>query len=121
MHVPVIYHNINGNFFDGDEGWVGGPILKSSLGNLGFSETKCDTHSLIKGNNKGKAKCNAGLITELVDWGIVLGSENKLACKRNKNNFCSPILNDVKVKAQFNSECLGKTSCDLPKFDELMG
>ena len=37
MHVPVIYHNVIGNFYEGDQGYLGGSILKSSLGNLGFS------------------------------------------------------------------------------------
>ena len=45
-------------------------VLKSSLANMGFSETKCLSTSMVQGNFL-ELGCQTGQITELVDWGIL--------------------------------------------------
>jgi hypothetical protein len=40
-----------------------------TLGNLGFSKTECILNSMIQGN-KATLRCNTGIITELIDFGV---------------------------------------------------
>ena len=45
LHLPSISNNLNGTFYDDPEDGI---VLQSSLGNLGFSETKCQGFSMVK-------------------------------------------------------------------------
>ena len=94
MHIPVIQQFRSYNFYDKDSDGI---IAKSSLGNMGFSQTNCDAFSMIKGNT-GVLKCNAGYISELVDWGIISHFEDKMQCARKQDNICTPLLNDKLVR-----------------------
>jgi len=74
---------------------------------------------LVKGQ-QGTLLCSSGIITELVDWGVIPDGEDKMHCARKSNNLCLPVLNDKVVKNRFISGCLGKKECTITKFDDIL-
>lgn len=94
MHIPIINQFRSYNFYDKDSDGI---IAKSSLGNMGFSQTNCVAFSMIKGNT-GTLKCSSGYVSELVDWGIITHFEDKMQCARKSENICLSLLNDKLVR-----------------------
>jgi hypothetical protein len=115
IHIPVMNRFNNGTFYDEKDGL----FARLSLGNMGFSQTRCETYSMHKGNAPLLA-CKSGLMTEIVDWGIIQGTENKLACVASTEHICGPILNKKLGTDRFNHLCKGKQNCTLSNLDELL-
>ena len=79
LHIPVLDSFVSGDFYQ-NEGIIAS-FTRTSIGNLGFSETQCKTSSMIAGNSKNIV-CNSGVISELVDWGITTNFEDQQICMR---------------------------------------
>lgn len=86
---------------------------------MGFAETECKTASMISGNTV-QLKCRAGQLSDLVDWGIATHFEDKMQCTRQKSYMCTDILDDRKLRQQFQKVCHNKASCNLTDFDQLL-
>jgi len=56
---------------------------------------------------------------EIVDWGILHGSENKLSCVSHPDHICEPILNKKLGNDRFNHYCKGKQNCTFKNLEEL--
>ena len=94
IHYPVVRSFSSHAYFDEEK--AGSFLLRRTLGNLGYSKSRCIQASLIKGNKK-ELECHDGLITELVDWGITIESEGHMVCKTPEINFCSQFLDKNRV------------------------
>jgi hypothetical protein len=55
LHLPVLLEYTSYEFYDEDQGWIAG----SSIGNMGFSQTQCQTASMVTGNTH-TLKCSSG-------------------------------------------------------------
>jgi hypothetical protein len=108
LHIPVLRSFLSYEFYDSNQGWIAG----SSIGNMGFSKTECQTSSMIHGNSH-QLKCSSGVLSELVDWGITTHFEDNAQCTSKPTNFCYSVLNDKLVRERYKSSCANKTSCTL--------
>lgn len=119
LHIPVIRTFREHSFYDADAGFFAG----SSLGNLGFSKTDCQSSTLIEGSNHALA-CATGTISHLVAWGIMTRFEDHFQCKRSPTGFCNRFLRDDQMLQLFTEDCVGTSSCtvnDLRQFVQPSG
>lgn len=98
LHIPVLGNFRSYSFFEDSL------IEYSSIGNMGFSQTMCNTASMIKGNTF-PMKCKTGQITELVDWGVVTHHEDSQTCVRKNNSICTPLLNNNAFNKSYKDLC----------------
>ena len=113
-HIPVINIFYDYKFYD--EG--GSYIIQRSLGNMGFSQTKCQSHSLQK-RVMESIVCKDGRISTLVDWGFQTIYENQLKCHRTDENTCTKYLDQEGFVNFYAENCFGEVSCtieDLTRF-----
>ena len=115
LHLSVLTEFRAGGFYGDIDGW----IVKTGLGNLGFSTTSCQSSSMIQGNTD-TFRCTSGEISDLVDWGIVTQYEDSNLCARRDDLTCLPILNDKKMNDWFKKECKNKTECIIKDFSSLV-
>ena len=73
IHIPVIKLYKSYDFYKKEDGY--GMLEANSLGNMGFSETRCLIEPLIKGN-QATLKCNSGHIKSLIDVGVTTRFED---------------------------------------------
>ena len=57
LHIPVMQNFSKFSYYKNSEG--SGVILDTSLGNMGFSQTQCESTSMIEGSYID-LKCNSG-------------------------------------------------------------
>jgi hypothetical protein len=103
-------------YYDGDKDV--GFYITHSLGNMGFSQTKCQSHSLQK-RVMESIVCKDGRISTLVDWGFQTIYENQLKCHRTDENTCSKYLDQEGFVNFYAENCFGEVSCtieDLTRF-----
>ena len=74
---------------------------------------------MIKGNSH-LLKCNSGVLSELVDWGITTHFEDNAQCVSKIDNFCYSVLNDKLVRERYQTSCANKTSCVLNDFHQFV-
>ena len=114
IHIPVIFIYGTNNFYDDSVGF----IMKRSVGNLGYSQTHCESTSLMNSQSHS-LECKTGSITSLESWSILTSDENHDTCVRKDNGKCNQFLDDKKFKDTFNTDCMNKTNCvisDLSKY-----
>jgi hypothetical protein len=76
----------------------------TSLGNMGFSQTKCTSSYL--GTDQIVLSCKTGQINAFVDYGIIPKFENRDQCLRNKSSACDSSYNYDGLKSKLQP-CLG--------------
>lgn len=87
LHLPVIKIYYDYGFYNKD----GYYIIKRSIGNMGFSRTMCQSHSL-QFHIMDEITCANGQLSTLVDWGFQTIYENQLKCHRTEENTCNKFL-----------------------------
>jgi hypothetical protein len=110
--VIDIYHSYN--FYEN-----AGFIVSRSVGNMGFSETKCLSQSIGKSKSTDII-CRDGQIENLIDWGFQTIYENQLKCVRTDENKCNRILDNGAFQNYYNTNCAGKTSCHIKDITAFM-
>ena len=73
MHIPVIRTFSKYHFYKNNDN--AGLYAQTSLGNMGFSRTDCQSSTLIEGSHQ-LLDCPTGTINKLVDWGIMTRFED---------------------------------------------
>jgi hypothetical protein len=73
LHIPVLQNFRSFEFYKNADN--SGLVLDGSMGNMGFSETKCISTSMFSGNYLD-LDCKTGTISDLVDWGIIAKFED---------------------------------------------
>ena len=117
INVPIVNTYAAYDFFET------GSILSYSLGNLGFSDTHCKyfpiKQALAPRNEKQftggvHLQCQAGLISELVDFGISTKYEEQLTCSRKvSTQYCDQFLSDPDFRDYFKSQCRTSETCTI--------
>ena len=113
-HWPVIDIFYDYGFFREK----GSYIIQRSLGNMGYSQTKCQSHSL-QYKLMEDITCQNGQISTLVDWGFQTIYENQLKCHRTEENSCMKFLDQEAFVNFYAEKCFGEVSCtieDLTRF-----
>ena len=104
LHIPAYDILSSYTFYDNNESWI--PQL--SLGALGFSKTQCSINSMIPGN-QANLKCDAGRITELIDYGISTHFEDQMVCVRQPGlGHCNVALEESHILGVFKTMCVGQ-------------
>lgn len=80
----------------------------TSLGNMGFSMTKCTSSYL--GSDQMVLSCKTGNINALVDFGITPKFENRDQCLRNTTSVCASSINYDGFK-KLLQPCIGQAQC----------
>ena len=91
MHLPVMWIFSKYDFYDQSVGL----IIKKSIGNMGFSQTNCES-TLLLTSQIHNLQCNSGSIKELVSWGFSTEAEIQDKCMRTENDTCNQQLNHDK-------------------------
>ena len=81
LHIPVMVYFRSFGYFDDDSGF----ILQHSLANMGFSKTRCNIVPVLHGKEES-ISCKAGVISEVVDWGIKTKIEDRELCVRKDDD-----------------------------------
>lgn len=84
-----------------------------SLGNLGFSTTKCATTGMA--TDKLILSCKTGAIKQIIDFNIAAPNEQKDLCVRNTTGICSSTFNAATLRTALE-KCIGKESCQTTGF-----
>ena len=108
IQIPIMY--IFKNFEYGNT--TGSGLIHSlSIGNLGFAEPLCKDTNL--GSGLLDLKCDTGMISEVVDFGIT--PDNAINLDPCKNNFetreCTDKLPYNQTLAYIEDKCLGRHQC----------
>lgn len=96
-----------------------GVFATTSLGNMGFSKTDCQSRTLIKGSSQ-VLRCTTGSISSLVDWGILADFEDPFQCARDPTNFCSDYLREDLLHQIFTKHCLGQSTCRIQDLQQMV-
>ena len=109
LHMPImrIYEEYD-NFSDEV---MEGKFNIFSLGNMGFSTTKCSSTGIM--TDKIVLSCKTGNITEIVDHSFAAKWENKDYCRTNTTGVCSNVASPQLKKDLMG--CIGKSSCQITK------
>lgn len=81
-----------------------------SLGNLGFSMTKCASTGMA--TDTIILSCKTGLIRQIVDFNIASPDESKDLCVRNTTSVCANTYQPTTVRADME-KCIGKQQCKV--------
>lgn len=73
LHIPALTIYSRYNFYNS-------AMSSLTLGNMGFTESHCITESMVSPSIQ--LKCNAGLISQLSDFGITTKYEDQESCTR---------------------------------------
>lgn len=87
MHLYSSYHNYDSIF------------ESLTLGNLGYSETHCETFDVQARPEEAMAtanfKCKSGVVASVVDFGMTTKYENQQSCSRmTGTQYCNEFLHD---------------------------
>ena len=96
------------DFYKEEDGY--GVFEQNSLGNLGFSETRCLIEPLIQGN-QASLKCNIGYIKSLIDVGVTTKFEDQMQCQQNINQACRDIVDVERIRDDFLTMCQNEDKC----------
>jgi len=103
LHIPALTIFGRYSFYDS-------AMSSLSLGNMGFTESHCHTDSVIDTNLS--LACGAGMISELVDFGITTKFEDQESCTRKiSTQYCNKFINSQEFKDHFKNHCMGRTDC----------
>jgi hypothetical protein len=116
LHVPVVNTFRSYGFYDKV---ASAPWTLDSVGSMGFSDSYCELHSMVKGS-KSNVTCAAGVVHKLVAFGVHTDAEDQRQCLRSRASSCDQYLDDKKAFSHFKQHCLGKTECTLPGIEEFM-
>lgn len=116
IHIPVIKIFRSYQYYDPE---VSSNYILDSVGDMGFSDSKCEVHNMVKGS-QGPIYCRTGVITRLVAFGVRTDQEDQRYCLRKKKSECDLFLNDEVANSHFKAECLGKTNCTMPEIEKLL-
>ena len=81
-----------------------------SLGNLGFSTTKCSNTGMA--TDKIILSCKTGVVNQIIDFNIASPNERKDLCVRNTTSICANTYNPTTIRADLE-KCIGKDNCKV--------
>ena len=85
MHIPVMMIYNNSNYFKLEDNQP--HALTLSLGNMGFSESKCLVDTMNK--QSINLQCNTGALATVSDFGVTTQFEDQQACSRqDTTQYC---------------------------------
>ena len=112
MHVPVLMIYSNYTYFADDASQPG--YLSLSLGNLGFTESKCIVDTINKPSIQ--LQCTTGTIASVSDFGITTQFEDQQACSRkDTTQYCYQFFKGTQFRKEFGQACVGQKECSISK------
>ena len=86
----------------------------ATLGNMGFSKTKC--HTVTMATNQMFMSCSTGHLSKVVDFGVSASFENINYCQHNTTGVCATSLS-ASLNTVFQN-CIGNKSCLIPNLKQ---
>ena len=84
LHIPVVNTFRTYDFYNGLDV---SPWIRDSVGSMGFSDSQCSLHNMVKGTTS-ILTCKAGHISKFVAYGVHTDNEDQRYCLRKKFSDC---------------------------------
>lgn len=117
IHIPVILIYNNYDYFRFEDGLTQG--LGLSLGNMGFSESRCLVDTIYR--DSVDIQCSTGAIASVSDVGITTRFEDQQACSRkDTTQYCYQFFRGQKFNTFFKNTCVGQKECSINNIGQFL-